>query len=108
MRQSLNLITLACLLVIAALPAFAQDSPETSPSTAIQVVLDTQQDKLRAVDSPDSWWHDAKERSWSVKRPVEPGILDTTHTFSVTYRIDGAMVASWQVDTRSGTAVAVP
>ena len=108
MRQSLNRIALSCFLILSASPAVAKDSPEVAPTTAVRIVLDTQQDKLRTVDSPDSWWHDTKERSWSVKRPVEPGILDTTHSFTVTYKIDGIAVASWQVDTRAGTAVALP
>ena len=99
---------LAFLLAIAVAPVLANDLPKASPDIALRIVLDTQHDKLRAVDSPDSWWHDTKERSWSVKRPVEPGMLDTTHTFTVTYRIDAVAVASWQVDTRAGTAVALP
>jgi len=106
-RQLCNSIALACLLAIVACPAFARGSPD-SPATAIQVVLDTQQDNIRSADSPDSWWHDTKERTWSVKRPVEPGILDTTHIFNVTYRIDGVAVANWRVDTSAGTAVLLP
>ena len=107
MRQPLNFAALACLLFVGA-PVLAADSSETSPATAIRIVLDTQEDKIRSVDSPKDWWHDTKERSWSAKRPVEPGFLDTTHMFTVTYKIDGTAVAAWQVDTRAGTAVALP
>jgi hypothetical protein len=78
------------------------------PGEALQLVLETQQEKIRSVDNPADWWHDTRERSWSVKRPVEPGVLDTTHTFTVSYRIDGVTVASWQVDTKAGTAVSQP
>lgn len=108
MRQSSKSFLFACLLAAAVTPALAKDSPKVSPDTALRIVLDTQQDKLRVIDSPDSWWHDAKERSWSVERPAEPGVLDTTHTFTVTYRIDGILVASWRVDTHAGTAIALP
>ena len=75
---------------------------------AIQIVLATQSNRIRSVDSPKDWWGDTKERTWSVKRPVEPGVLDTTHTFTVTYKIDGVLVATWWVDTKAGTAVPVP
>ena len=108
MRQSINCIALACVLTISAHPVSAKDPREIAPVTAIQVVLDTQQEKLRAVDSPDNWWHDTKERSWSVKRQVQPGVLNTTHIFTVIYKIDGVAAAKWQVDTRAGTAVALP
>lgn len=104
----LSNIALACLLAFGVTPALAEDSSKVSPDTALRIVLDTQQDKLRTIDNPDSWWHDTKERSWSVKRPAEPGILDTTHTFTVTYKIDGVAVVSWRVDTRARTAVAIP
>jgi len=107
-RPSANRLALACLLAFMAYSALSAAPPEFTPATAIRIVLDTQQDKIRAVDSPDSWWHDTRERTWSVKRPVGPGVLDTTHTFTVAYSIDGAAVAGWNVDTRAGTAVALP
>ena len=31
------------------------------------------------------------------------GLIDSTHLFDVSYRIDGKIVASWLVDTRAGT-----
>ena len=108
MSRLLNSATLACLLILVGLPAFGADSADTSPATAVRIVLDTQMDKIRSVDNPKDWWHDTKERSWSAKRPVEPGILDTTHTFTVIYRINEVAVAAWQVDTRAGTAVSLP
>lgn len=106
-RSSIG-IALICLIAIAALPAAADPPLVASPTTALQIVLDTQQDALRELDGGNGWWHDTKERTWSVKRPFEPGTLDTTHTFVVTYQIDGVTVATWQVDTRAGTAVALP
>ena len=97
-------VALLFCLAIAAPPAFAEPPPGSFPPAALQIVLATQQDRLRALDSPESWWHDTKERSWSVKRPFDPGVLDTTHVFLVSYKIDGVTVATWQVDTRTGTA----
>lgn len=84
------------------------ESTNTSPATAIRIVLDTQGDKIRSADNPKDWWHDTKERAWSAKRPFEPGRVDTTHTFIVTYRVDGVAVASWEVDTRAGEARVLP
>jgi hypothetical protein len=106
-RQLCKCIALAFFLTILAPPAFAVESPD-NPAAAIQLILDTRQNEIRSVDSPSSWWHDTKERAWSVKRLVEPGILDTTHTFIVTYRVDGVALASWRVDTSKGTAVSAP
>lgn len=106
--HSLKTVIGACALLVAASTVWASSPQQASPITAIRIVLDTQQAKIRAVDNPGSWWHDTKERAWSVKRPVEPGVVDTTHLFIVTYEIDGAVVASWQVNTLKGTAVAVP
>ena len=107
MHQKARLIALAFFIAAIARPASAAPSTDASPSAAIKIVLDTQADKIRAVDRPSDWWHDTKERTWSVKRPVEPGIVDSTHTFAVTYKIDGVTVATWRVDTSNGTAVAV-
>jgi len=90
------------------LSSIAAVSPDTSPNSAVQLVLRTQAAKIRAVDDPNGWWHDTKEREWSVQRPSEPGVLDTTHTFVVKYKINGTVVATWQVDTRKGIAVVVP
>ena len=77
----------------------------SNPAHAIELVLSTRQADVLAVDSADSWWHDTKERSWTAKRPFEPGVLDTTHTFVVSYSIDGVVVATWDVDTRAATAI---
>jgi hypothetical protein len=77
----------------------------SSPADAIELVLSTRQADILAVDSPESWWHDTKRRDWSVSRPFEPGALDTSHTFVVSYSIDGVVVAEWDVDTRAATAI---
>jgi len=108
-RSSQTLAAVVFAISLAAtFPAAGAAWPDTSPASAIQIVLQTQSIKIRAVDNPQSWSLDTKERSWSVKRPIGPGVLDTTHTFIVSYKIDGATVATWQVDSRLGTAVAAP
>jgi len=104
--------TLVCIGLVfnfsVALSAIAAVAPDTSPNSAIQLVLRTQAARIRAADDPKGWWHDTKEREWSVQRPTEPGVLDTTHTFVVKYKINGTVVATWHVDTRTGIAVVVP
>jgi hypothetical protein len=58
------------------------------------------------VDSED-WWHDVEERTWFVQRPFSPGWIDSTHLFTVNYRIGGKQVAAWHVDTRGGTVTEI-
>ena len=101
-------VPLLLFLAISAPCVFAEPPPGSFPPNAVQVVLATRQDQLRELDDPESWWHDTKERTWSVKRPFDPGVLDTTHMFLVSYKIDGTIVATWQVDTREGTATELP
>ena len=77
--------------------------PERSPhAEALELVFQKAADRIRAVD-PENWWHDVKERTWSVQRPFHLGTIDSTHLFTVRYRIDGKAVAAWNVDTRRGT-----
>jgi|SRR6516225_464059 hypothetical protein len=87
-----------------ALGAHAQrdEKIQTSPhAEAIQLILKTQQARIREVDR-ENWEHDVKERTWVVRRPFSPGIIDSTHMFNVSYRIDGKEVATWFVDTAKG------
>ena len=105
-KRQLIALAAACILTGLAIGiAIAKSSgkeSETSPhAAALQLVIQTQADRIRAVD-PGDWWTDVKEREWVVKRPFGPGDIDSTHWFNVTYRIDGHDVASWFVDTRSG------
>jgi hypothetical protein len=84
------------------------EKPEQSPhADALAVIFASQQKPLRDLDDND-WWHDTKERTWTVKRPFAPGTIDSTHMFVVSYRIDNKEVASWHVDTRKRTVQAVP
>jgi hypothetical protein len=88
----------------AARPAETPDRrPERSPHVeALELVFQKAPDRIRAVDE-ENWWHDVQERAWLVQRPFAPGVIDSTHLFTVTYRIAGKQVAAWQVDTRRGT-----
>jgi len=55
------------------------------------------------VASAERWWFDTEGRQWRVKRPFDPGFIDSTHWFFVDYVIEGKTVASWSVDTRKKT-----
>ena len=97
----------ASVLMIAvyasAAPKPENKAPEMSPhAAAIHLVASTQQEMIRRID-PGDWWHDVKTRQWEIKRPFHPGLVDSTHMFIVTYRIDGQLAQSWVVDTRKKT-----
>jgi hypothetical protein len=103
------LVVLAAVAIM--LPrARAANQPQTiSPhAQALQLVLTTQQEVIARVDNPDKWWHDVLTREWSVRRPVKPGDIDSTHLFSVRYLIDGKVVASWSVDTAAQKVTLTP
>jgi hypothetical protein len=81
----------------------ATRKPERSPHVeALDLVFQKAAERIRAVDQ-EKWWFDVKERAWVVHRPFYPGHIDSTHLFTVTYRIDGKQVAAWEVDTRGAT-----
>jgi hypothetical protein len=81
--------------------------PERSPHVeALDLVFQKAADRIRAVDQED-WWHDVKERAWVVQRPFSPGPIDSTHLFTVEYRIEGKRVAAWDVDTRAGSVAEI-
>jgi hypothetical protein len=109
MRVVLRTGLIAAVAAAAGLAVGANNGakPDKSPhGDAVELVIRTQADEIRKLENPtnDSWWHDTKERTWVVKRPFAPGVIDSTHLFDVTYRIDGKDVAKWSVDTRKGTA----
>jgi hypothetical protein len=87
----------------------ADPKPDRSPhGAAVELVLKEKADDIRKLEKveKDEWWHDVKERSWVVRRPFHPGVIDTTHSFDVSYLIDGRIVGRWGVDTRTGKVVA--
>ena len=103
-----------------ALGAQGRNEPkkERSPhAEALELVLRTQQERIREAErnaphakplqarlnkGDEPWWFDTEERTWLVKRPFGPGVIDSTHMFNVYYRIAGKEAASWLVDTRAG------
>src|SRR5436189_5817436 len=94
------------VIVFAAFAIGAQaqrgEKVQASPhAEALALVVKTQQARIREVDQ-ENWEHDVKERTWGVRRPFHPGIIDSTRLFNVTYRIDGKEVAAWLVDTGTG------
>ena len=85
-------------------PARAEKKePEGSPhAAALALVFREAAAKIQEVDR-ENWWHDTKERTWTVRRPFGPGVIDSRHMFQVAYRIDGKAAAAWDVDTNKGT-----
>jgi hypothetical protein len=82
---------------------------------ALSLVWSTQQDFIHELEvgyraeaqrgghepvGGEGWWFDLARRDWEVQRPVGPGIFDSTHWFTVCYRIEGQELATWFVDTR--------
>ena len=102
-RAPLVLSALIASIMLA--PAWADDAANaTSPhAEAIRLVLQTQQEQIHRLDDAEHWWLDTKERTWSARRTVAPGIIDSTHNFLVRYSVDGVIVGTWGVDTRRGT-----
>ena len=99
MHPILRHLVAACCLSAAALAAAS--TGEATPSAALRLVLGSQADEIARVDAAHFVHeHDTKLHAWTVQRPVAPGVLDTTHTYVVSYRIDGETVARWVVDTR--------
>ncbi len=99
--------------------AGVRSTSESPHAEAITLVIETQQKQIaqaeqsyfaeKGVDwwrgKPDQYhWHDTITRSWTVTRPVAPGIVDSTHWFMVAYSINGIVVCSWSVNTQKKTA----
>ncbi|GAB3361917.1 hypothetical protein [Lysobacter tyrosinilyticus] len=96
---------LVLLLILAGFScsSLAADVPDESPhAAAIRLVMTSRSAEVRKLDQNPDWWHDTKERAWSAKRPFGPGIVDSTHYFQVSYSIDGQVVGTWSVNTRTG------
>jgi hypothetical protein len=75
-------------------------APEQTPhAAALDLVFREGLATIREANK-DDWWHDTKSHDWQVQRPFAPGFLDSTHMFTVTYKIDGKSMAAWSVDTK--------
>jgi hypothetical protein len=97
-------------LVLALTPAIGVSAPEypmdkASPMEAIRLATTLGAEDIEAVDDPETWYWDAKVRSWNVFRVAETGFDDTTHDFMVVYVLDGKPLIEWHVDTRAGTVL---
>jgi hypothetical protein len=99
---SIFAICLSTISLVRSSPIETTPAEESPHAQALALVFQLQQAKIREIERED-WWLDTKVRQWEVKRPFAPGQIDTTHTFIVTYKIDGKQVFWWAVDTRSKT-----
>ncbi|TZF80714.1 hypothetical protein [Cognatilysobacter lacus] len=101
----LKTIALALIVGIGTFaPALAAELAPTEQSPhaeAIRLVMQLRPAEIRNLENAPHRWHDTEERSWQVKRPFGPGIVDSTHYFVVTYSIGGKVVGTWQVNTRT-------
>jgi len=89
--------------IVGLAPLPGERQAEKSPhAAALELVFEKAAARIRAIDK-ENWWHDLEERAWSARRPFSPGFIDSTHMFTVTYRVAGKQAASWQVDTRRQT-----
>src|SRR5262245_16102651 len=94
---------LLLLLAAVSTTSLAAGAPESSPhADAIRLDLQLRVDEIHRLDKSPGWWSDTKERSWSARRPFGPGVVDSTHYFQVSYSIDGKVVGTWAVNTRTG------
>jgi len=102
--RALQLLLLLLAAGIASNSFAADTAAQIEPphAQAIRLVMQTRSEEIRKLDKGSDWWHDTKDRTWSAKRPVSPGVLDSTHYFTVSYSIDGHVVGSWSVNTRTG------
>ncbi|MET0290346.1 MAG: hypothetical protein ABW178_12020 [Pseudoxanthomonas sp.] len=97
--RAVAVVALLAGVLLSSVHALADDGSTRSPhARALQLVLQSQATDLDAVDRALPREHDTLSRDWSVRRPVAPGFIDTRGLLEVTYRIDGAAVARWQVD----------
>jgi hypothetical protein len=95
-------IALFMCLALASGDLLAIGADESPHARAIQLVMQILPDHIRALDPAFDAWHDTRTRTWSVRRPVAPGFLDTAHVFQVSYAVDGKVVGTWSVNTQTG------
>jgi len=101
----MKILHLSLLLVLGGISSnsyAAEPQNEQPHAAAIRLVMKARDADVRKLDQSSEWWDDSRERTWSAKRPFPPGIIDSRTYFQVSYSIDGRVVATWTVDTRSG------
>ena len=105
MRTGLRTAVLASIATIGGLvmsTAADQKKAKSPHGEALELVLRTQGDEINKAEGPERvkrWWADTDERTWTVRRTAAPGVIDSTHSFSVLYNIDGVDVGFWRVHT---------
>ncbi|MGB5014021.1 MAG: hypothetical protein WBO68_08305 [Pyrinomonadaceae bacterium] len=122
-RTLLRAVTLIGFGSVFSTYSSAQKNPEGDarpPQTdALSLVWSTQEKEIKEIEmqfaaaelkkvvqrvtSADRWWFDTDARRWEVQRPFEPGGVDSTHLFDVTFFINNVKRGSWFVDTRKRT-----
>ena len=95
-------ILLCGLLLGVAMAQESNSSDEPLHAAAIRLVMEAKKVQISRVDSPGDWENDTKKRSWAAQRPFEPGFIDSTNWFQVTYEVDGRVLGSWNVNTKTG------
>jgi len=101
MIKSLAILVLGLLLGVAL--AQGNAAPAEAPHfKAIRLVMEQRAAELNSVDPKNDWWHDTKRRTWTTRRPFEPGVFDTTNSIQVTYSVEDEVLANWNVNTRTG------
>lgn len=101
-------MVLTALAMAAAAPSARAESHMPPHGEAIMLVLTTQAAVIANAESEKGlWWHDTKVRGFRVQRPFFPGIIDSTHMFTVIYTVDEKAVLCWSVETRRKTVEAI-
>lgn len=102
------LVAMFLLITLAGALSLRADNDTLPHGEAIVLVLATQAALIKKADADkDTWWHDTKVRSFRIQRHFAPGIIDSTHLFTVIYAIDKKAVQCWWVDTRHKTVKAM-
>ena len=100
-----NLIILAVVILG---PVMGVGSELANPhSEAIKLVIEDQREYLEELEKSKSGkasvWHDRLAREWTSVRPFDPGYIDSTHWFNVTFKIEGEILAMWLVNLKTRT-----
>ncbi len=100
-------LVLVCALTCALLVRNRHVPLESPHGEALLLVLHTMNNEIQQAEGQlalhGAWWHDTDTRTWTVKRPFGPGLIDSTHWFHITYLVDGREAGSWIVDTDNGS-----
>jgi hypothetical protein len=81
-------------------PSYAAEQGISPHFDAVALVMELRADEVAKLEDPEGKWHDVDNRTWAVRRPVHPGVFDTTHFFQVSYSINDKVVATWTVNTK--------